>query len=154
MARWCALAEQRLEHLKDLFESGRWRRYHSEQTFLDNIGEAKKALETWRNLLSREASSDNRAIDLSWLGRRRTTPTPEGELWCDPVPLARGAETAREAWPKDPVVLESNIKEMVDALSALPRDEVAPQPGDEATSAIVSNLITIAERYPLLRNAL
>src|SRR6266478_5776683 len=69
VARWCSLAEARLEHLTELFESGRWRRYHSERAFLENIREAKVAVETWRDLLTREASLDNSAIDLSWLGR-------------------------------------------------------------------------------------
>ncbi|WP_027550453.1 TIGR03809 family protein [Bradyrhizobium sp. Cp5.3] len=46
--RWCALAEQRLEHLTEMFETGRWRRYHSELAFLENIQEAKRALQTWR----------------------------------------------------------------------------------------------------------
>lgn len=76
VARWCTLAERRLEHLTELFESGRWRRYHSERQFLENIQEAKAAVETWRDLLSREAARDNTAIDLTWLGRRRTTPLP------------------------------------------------------------------------------
>ena len=76
VARWCNLAERRLEHLTELFESGRWRRYHSEREFLENIQEAKVAVETWRDLLSREAARDNTAIDLTWLGRRRTTPLP------------------------------------------------------------------------------
>ncbi|MGX4772876.1 TIGR03809 family protein [Bradyrhizobium guangdongense] len=49
-ARWCALAEQRLEHLSEMFETGRWRRYHSELAFLENIQEAKRAVETWRAL--------------------------------------------------------------------------------------------------------
>jgi len=47
-ARWCALAEQRLEHLSEMFETGRWRRYHSEIAFLENIQEAKRAVQTWR----------------------------------------------------------------------------------------------------------
>ncbi|WP_439374278.1 TIGR03809 family protein [Bradyrhizobium sp. DASA03120] len=47
-ARWCALAEQRLEHLSEMFETGRWRRYHSELGFLENIQEAKRAVQTWR----------------------------------------------------------------------------------------------------------
>jgi uncharacterized repeat protein (TIGR03809 family) len=76
VARWCNLAERRLEHLTELFESGRWRRYHTEREFLENIQEAKVAVETWRDLLSREAARDNTAIDLTWLGRRRTTPLP------------------------------------------------------------------------------
>ncbi|MEH2492550.1 TIGR03809 family protein [Bradyrhizobium sp. AZCC 2230] len=48
--RWCALAEQRLEHLSEMFETGRWRRYHSELAFLENIQEAKRAVQTWRAL--------------------------------------------------------------------------------------------------------
>ena len=72
VARWCNLAEQRLEYLTELFETGRWRRYHTELEFLENIQEAKAAVETWRDLLSREAALDNTAIDMAWLGRRRT----------------------------------------------------------------------------------
>ena len=49
-ARWCALAEQRLQHLSEMFGTGRWRRYHSEIAFLENIQEAKRAVETWRAL--------------------------------------------------------------------------------------------------------
>ncbi|RXH38679.1 TIGR03809 family protein [Bradyrhizobium zhanjiangense] len=49
-ARWCALAEQRLQHLSEMFETGRWRRYHSEIAFLENIQEAKRAVQTWRAL--------------------------------------------------------------------------------------------------------
>ena len=64
VARWCNLAEQRLEHLTELFETGRWRRFHSEVQFLQNIQEAKAAVETWRNLLNREAALDLRtALD-------------------------------------------------------------------------------------------
>ena len=85
VARWCNLAEQRLEHLTELFESGRWRRYHTELEFLENIQEAKAAVETWRDLLSREASLENTAIDLSWLGRRRTTPLPRDTGYRQPV---------------------------------------------------------------------
>src|SRR3954469_11703290 len=46
--RWRVLAEQRLEHLTELFETGRWRRYHSELSFLETIQEAKRAVQTWR----------------------------------------------------------------------------------------------------------
>ena len=64
VARWCALAERRLEYLTELFETGRWRRFHSEVAFLENIREAKSAVETWRNLLMREASVDNSAVEM------------------------------------------------------------------------------------------
>ena len=73
VARWCNLAEQRLEYLTELFETGRWRRYHTELEFLENIQEANAAVETWRDLLNREASLENTAIDLTWLGRRLCT---------------------------------------------------------------------------------
>src|SRR6476646_3875696 len=78
VARWCALAEQRLEYLTELFETGRWRRFHSELAFLENIQEAKNAVRIWRDLSLREASRDNPAATLAWLG-------------CTGAPLPRGA---------------------------------------------------------------
>src|ERR1700682_980871 len=78
VTRWCALAEQRLEYLTELFETGRWRRFHSELAFLENIQEAKTAVEIWRDLSMREANCDNSAVDISWLGRNRTA-LPRGE---------------------------------------------------------------------------
>src|ERR1700676_101857 len=76
VARWCNLAEKRLEYLTELFETGRWRRYHSERAFLENIREAQAAVETWRGLLTREASREeasreNIALDVSRFGRAR-----------------------------------------------------------------------------------
>src|SRR5580693_520913 len=50
IARWCTLAEQRLNYLTEMFESGRWRRFYTEVAFLENIKEAKFAVETWRGL--------------------------------------------------------------------------------------------------------
>src|ERR1700755_1344153 len=50
IARWCTLAEQRLNYLTEMFESGRWRRFYTEVAFLENIKEAKSAVETWRSL--------------------------------------------------------------------------------------------------------
>ena len=95
VARWCNLAERRLEYLTELFETGRWRRFHTELEFLENIQEAKTAVETWRDLLSREAALDNTAIDMSWLGRRRTTPLPLTPLRAIKAPSAdRAASTA------------------------------------------------------------
>ena len=67
VARLCNLAERRLEYLTELFETGRWRRYHSEASFLENIQEAKSAVETWRRIATREAWLDNSAVDISWL---------------------------------------------------------------------------------------
>jgi uncharacterized repeat protein (TIGR03809 family) len=52
--RWTALAEQRLTYLTELYDSGRWRRFHGEREFLDNIQEAKDALERWRAMAKGE----------------------------------------------------------------------------------------------------
>jgi uncharacterized repeat protein (TIGR03809 family) len=145
VARWCALAERRLEYLTELYEMGRWRRYYNERGFLAEIREAKEAVQTWRGLLSREASSDNRSIDLSWLGRPRTA-VPAAEPWCDLVHLAKAAEIVRDARAGRPVHPE---EEVVDA-----RETPAVPSTSEAIRALVPELATIATRYPQLRNAL
>ena len=137
--RWCVLAEQRLSYLMDLLESGRWRRFHTESDLVENIEEARTAVETWRVLASREATPDNRAIDLSWLGRA-AIPLAERDIVksCDPAPsiavgslqrasLASGGAASRPA-------------------ATLP----AAQPGWEQ----VLDVAAMQERYPLLRNAL
>src|SRR5947209_17087320 len=84
VARWCALAEQRLEYLTELFETGRWRRFHSELALLENIQEAKTAVEIWRDLSRREASRDASAVNISWLDRPQAT-LPRGEVLRDRV---------------------------------------------------------------------
>jgi uncharacterized repeat protein (TIGR03809 family) len=161
VARWCNLAERRLEHLTELFESGRWRRYHTELEFLENIQEAKAAVETWRDLLNREASLENTAIDLTWLGRRRTTPLPRDTGYRQPVvhlkpppaPIVATpppvAVAPRRDIPADVLVaLESRLA-IADKAPSVPDaptlDEMPLQPLD---------LDTMKERYPLLRNAL
>jgi uncharacterized repeat protein (TIGR03809 family) len=67
-ARWCVLAEQRLEHLTEMFETGRWRRYHSELAFLENMQEAKRAVQTWKALANGEDApfAPDERIALRW----------------------------------------------------------------------------------------
>jgi len=144
VARWCTLAEQRLEYLIELFDSGRWRRFFGEEAFLENIREAKIAVETWRNLLSCEASPDNRAIDLSWLGRRRTT-LPQNDFRRGLVHLPRVAAIPIEP-PQDTSVLPEDDNAVNETHS------VGPLPED--AFAAVLDLATIAARYPLLRNTM
>jgi uncharacterized repeat protein (TIGR03809 family) len=50
VARWRKLAEQRLEHITDLFVTGRWRRYFSEADFLELVRQTRDAVATWRRL--------------------------------------------------------------------------------------------------------
>jgi hypothetical protein len=144
VARWCHLAEQRLKYLTELFDSGRWRRFHGEAAFLDNIREAKTAVETWRELLSREASRDNRAIDLPWLGRSQTV-LPLNEFWRDRVALPRVAKIPVE--PPQEISLIAEDKDIA-------RKPLAVEPIEKDTLAAVLDLATIAARYPLLRNTL
>jgi uncharacterized repeat protein (TIGR03809 family) len=49
--RGLALAERRLAYLVELYDSGRWRRYHGDADFLLIVREAKAAVEGWRRLL-------------------------------------------------------------------------------------------------------
>jgi len=160
VARWCALAERRLEYLTEMFETGRWRRYHDELAFLENITEAKTVVEAWRDLLSREASPDNRSIDLSWLGRRDTV-TPLRERWRDPVHLAKAAEIARAQIARAEVARAEIARNIGRRESIVPHGETAGKadalsvpPRDEGATATISKLTTIAQRYPLLHNAL
>ena len=143
VARWANLAERRLEYLTELFETGRWRRFHSEAAFLDNIREARIAVETWRDLLSREGARDNQAIDLSWLGRGRTAP-PQNEFRRNLLDLPRIAEI--------PIAPRkgSMFPEAADVVSEAPSTEALPA---DAIAA-VPDLATVAARYPLLRNTL
>jgi uncharacterized repeat protein (TIGR03809 family) len=69
LARGCLLAERRLQYLTELFESGRWRRFHSEPVFLENMREAKTAVQIWRNLMAQETSRDTAVVSNSWIAR-------------------------------------------------------------------------------------
>ena len=153
VSRWCSLAEQRLEHLTELFETGRWRRYHSEQSFLENIQEAKAAVELWRKLETREASLDNNAVDLSWLGRRQSTQKISERLYERAPPPLRPALVAAEPpsreIPGDVLAaLESVLADSAEA----PSVPDAPALDDPALPTL--DLDVIQQRYPLLRNAL
>ena len=159
VARWCNLAEQRLAYLTELFETGRWRRFHTEREFLENIQEAKAAVETWRDLLSREAALDNSAVDLAWLGRRRTaplllTPLPRDEgfrrpaVQLQPQPAPIAAAPPRDVPADVLVALESQL---VVANAAPSEPDVLAL--DEMQFPAL-DLDAMKDRYPLLRNAL
>jgi uncharacterized repeat protein (TIGR03809 family) len=145
VARWCALAEQRLEYLTELFETGRWRRFHSELAFLENIQEAKAAVVIWREL--REASRNNCGVlDISLLGRTRTTSLRGQSLHeqarrLDPQPAAIPERSPRQV----SIAAETDRVCSEQAPSAPATDNAAEPPIDIAA---------IEQRYPVLRNAL
>jgi uncharacterized repeat protein (TIGR03809 family) len=167
--RWCALAEQRLDHLTELFETGRWRRYHTELSFLENIQEAKSAVETWRRLATREATPDNSAVDISWLNSPKPVPPrryvlPDFQL---PPPPRRADFIARQEIIEAPIAprmvpgISERVLELAIAERAIPEMAAPEQPASDIPSAPVDNswqqaldLSVMQERYPLLRNAL
>jgi uncharacterized repeat protein (TIGR03809 family) len=152
VARWCALAEQRLEYLTELFETGRWRRFHSETAFLENIREAKAAVETWRDLLTREASPDNSAIDMSWLSRvappRQAMPTAARRPSL--APITQPSPRAIMVKPADIGRISSDEAPSVPVVAA----PVMAAPALENTTELLLDIDAVERRYPLLRNAM
>jgi uncharacterized repeat protein (TIGR03809 family) len=48
--KWRALAERRRAHYVDLYHSGRWKHYYSEEQFLRRLREAIRVSERWAEL--------------------------------------------------------------------------------------------------------
>ena len=174
-ARWCALAEQRLEHLTDMFETGRWRRFHSEIAFLENIQEAKRAVQTWKALAlgNVPALSPTGPFALGWSPRGPEARAPAQPNAVQPsampvqssiVPpgiVQKAVDIAQDA--AEPIGLDLDavldeltefIGEPVAPLLAEPasvlrlRAGVAPHPAEFTLS-----LDGIEAKYPLLRNS-
>ena len=147
LACWRELAEKRLEYLTEMFESGRWRRYYSEFVFLENIKEAKIAVDTWRTL-SAPDHARNSIIDISWSAPERA------------ASLRRTPARAEPSAPEPPEMLVT-----ADIPVAAKAAQVSP---DEASAASVIDFLALqraldetpeaapdtgaAERYPLLRH--
>jgi uncharacterized repeat protein (TIGR03809 family) len=140
LGRWRMLAERRLEHLTELFESGRWRRYYSERIFLENIKEAKSSVETWRGLSTRKEIPQKpvtRTAPAQAILMRALEPLPV--IVPEPIKMPRAPEIAFVAPDK------SQAAPAVDLL-ALERALDVPAPG--------LDFAAIEQRYPLLRNSL
>ncbi|MFZ5736123.1 MAG: TIGR03809 family protein [Pseudomonadota bacterium] len=154
--RWCLLAEQRLDYLTELFESGRWRRFFGEREFLENIQDAKAAVESWRDLLKREATLDNRPVDLSWLGRNKQVAPRlafafDGEIINGSAPKRLAAPPKAQAPTAKPIAAAKSV-------------EPPPRPvAEQAAPAIVPDDLPVwlhaldpermGQRYSLLRKA-
>ncbi|MDB5626920.1 MAG: hypothetical protein JWR73_2722 [Tardiphaga sp.] len=74
LSRFHDLAEERLAHLTELYETGRWQLYFTRAELLDNVRDAKSAVDTWKLLVSTEALPNNRPVDLAWLDNGRPLP--------------------------------------------------------------------------------
>ena len=144
IACWRELAEERLEYLAEMFESGRWRRYYSEYAFLENIREAKRAVETWR-VLSTRRSTGNAAGGISWLAPER----PAMYRKTAPRPRLRVVEPVTET----PTVARIEEAPSPQALPVVPFIEVlAPERALHGTPDPVDD--AFEGRYPFLRHSL
>jgi uncharacterized repeat protein (TIGR03809 family) len=146
LACWRELAEKRLEYLTEMFDTGRWRRYYSEFVFLENIKEAKLAVETWR-ALSTPDPTRNSVIVVSWSAPDRamqfhkTSPRAEPSA-AEPLDILVAAEIpAAESEQVSPEALSAVVDMLAlqRALNELP--EAAPDAGSLG-------------RHPLLRDTL
>jgi uncharacterized repeat protein (TIGR03809 family) len=153
IARWCTLAEQRLNYLTDMFESGRWRRYYTEVAFLENIKEAKFAVDTWRGLLNPrpptpvtpELAQGVAAVEFAL--SESAIPAPVQIAPSDPVPIVpEPFELASEDEEAELCSVQASSSEPVIDMLAL---EQALDASD-----VVLDMTAIEQRYPLLRNAL
>jgi uncharacterized repeat protein (TIGR03809 family) len=159
LACWRELAEQRLAYLTEMFESGRWRRYYSERAFIENVREAKIAVETWRVL-----STPSPTCNYIWWSspertpRLRVTPPPaEPSAAVLPPDEASAAEPPTEILvPEPPVVAKVETVSMGEAAAAALGGLLALQrvPDDAPKAAPDNDDRVIAQRYPLLRNSL
>ena len=157
IARWCTLAEQRLDYLTEMFESGRWRRYYTEVAFLENIREAKLAVDTWRSL-----STPDLAKGVAAQPARATPELAQGvaavelALSESAVPVSvRAAERdaapiapeAFELAPEDETIAEEAELDAVEA-------PLCERAVDMLALEQALDMSAIEQRYPLLRNAL
>ena len=156
IARWCTLAEQRLHHLTEMFESGRWRRFYTETAFLENIKEAKFAVETWRSLLNPvppppmtpELVQGVAAVELALSDS--AVPLSARSAGPDPAPIV--PEVFRPL--KDELLSEQAQHDAVEA--APPQAMIDMLALEQAldVSDVAFDVGTIEARYPVLRNAL
>jgi hypothetical protein len=138
-ARWCTLAEQRLEYLSELFQNGRWRRYYSHTAFLENIREAKAMVAYWR-ALSKPGHAPEEPTPILIPELKPASAPEEAEAASNEIDLDIASETspADEAAPPD---------------EAAPADEVTAVPATEVpANKMASPLDHMDDRFSLLRN--
>jgi uncharacterized repeat protein (TIGR03809 family) len=50
--RWRSLAERRRAHFVELYRSGRWKRYYTEEAFQAHMREVVRGVEAWTSMIS------------------------------------------------------------------------------------------------------
>jgi hypothetical protein len=148
MKRWCALAETRLDYLTELFESGRWRRFHSEVEFLENIQEAKDAVDRWRAMAADEADSAMPPRgSVIYQAPRASAPRPTS------VPQPASVEVAPAPITTAPVSTAPVLIPIETLLRQAPPREATVTPADLHWQKALDPQ-DIGERYPMLRTAM
>jgi uncharacterized repeat protein (TIGR03809 family) len=174
--RWCALAERRLAHLTELFESGRWRRYYTEHALLENFREAKAAVKIWHALSRGESIGSRVEIGLATAADEPVlAPSlqPSAEV-IEPItqmiaPIERSvpqqsvapAPTIDTAFAESDIVLPEDIM-LYQLVPATPRIDLAALEqalrvgieAEEAEHGPLFDIDAIERRYPALRHAL
>jgi len=148
MKRWCALAETRLDYLTELFESGRWRRFHSEVEFLENIQEAKDAVDRWRAMAADEVGS---------------TVSPRGSvIYQAPRVSASHPTSVPEPAPVEVTPAPVSTAPVPTAPVLIPIETLLRQAPPRTATVTPADLhwqkaldpLDIGERYPMLRTAM
>ena len=57
--RWRSLAERRRSYFVELYKSGRWKQYYSEDDFLTRMREAVRSAEEWDKLVDQNRARAN-----------------------------------------------------------------------------------------------
>lgn len=60
--KWHDLAVRRRDHLADLYHSGRWRRYFTEQNFLALMRDTVRSVESWAAIAYPKAEAMDEAL--------------------------------------------------------------------------------------------
>jgi len=175
-ARWCALAEQRLEYLTEMFESGRWRRFYSERAFFENIKEAKRAVETWRGLsvrapveglpaaaMSSPAPTEvqrNHRIELKAVPSKAVPPKAASSKAASSKAASSKAASSKAASSKAvpaPIAIVDTAPAELAASDDVPREAAVDMLALENALGLSNepfDMSAIERRYPLLRNSL
>jgi uncharacterized repeat protein (TIGR03809 family) len=154
MKRWCLLAEARLDYLTELFESGRWRRFHSEVEFFENIQEARDTVDRWRAMATGEA--DSTALprgSVIYRAPRESAPQSAPPPRPVPVPQPVSVEVAPAPEATAPVITAPVLIPIETLLRQAPPREATVAPADRSWQEALDPA-TIGERYPMLRTAM
>jgi uncharacterized repeat protein (TIGR03809 family) len=132
-----------------MFETGRWRRYHSELAFLENIQEAKRAVQTWRAIatggdVAAAAASVTSAFGWSPATMPRVFPREQAQTNQSQTMQPKAVHIAPET--AVPVRLEPEL----DVLAEITEAPIAPLAAPTAeVAALMASFTAPAEMPPL-----